>query len=78
MYIGVCIGTKPVFVMNGGPNENIVFTTKPTYYICVTGQKEGTVVSAEFVTNPTNVVFDGTQDLAFNLDKFNNFVKVKA
>jgi len=77
MKLAVCMKGKPVFVMDSAPGGLFRFTTKPTYYICVTNEKEGTVVSATFVTNPYPVVFDKGTSLKLILNKFNKFEVVK-
>lgn len=52
MQVAVCMFSKPAFVMHGKPNGSYLITTKPTYYVAVTDAKEGTVISAAFVSSP--------------------------
>lgn len=74
MQIAVCVGEKPVFVMNGQPSATFTFSTTPTYYICITDRKVGTVVSGTMITNPTEIVFKSPGTLEYDLTDNNKFV----
>jgi hypothetical protein len=54
--------------MHGKPNGHYTVTTQPTYFIAVTDAKEGTIISAKFVSSPTEVAFAGTTNLEAELD----------
>lgn len=59
MQVAVFMDEKAAFVMQGKPNGSYFITTKPLYHIAVTDYKEGTVISANFMSHPAEVVFRG-------------------
>lgn len=55
--------------MQGKPNGKYIITTKPTYYVAVTDSKEGTVISADYVSAPCVAEFKDTTHLEGILDE---------
>jgi len=77
MSISVYMNNKPTFAMQGEPNGAFRFDTHPTYWICTTRAKEGTAVSGNFVSSPTEVIFgNGKTDLSFELTDTLEFKQV--
>ncbi len=68
MQVAVCMSSKPAFVMQGKPNGSYLITTVPTYFAAVTAAKDGTVISASYVSSPTEFDFQGTTNVVGILD----------
>lgn len=57
MSIAVYMDKIPAFAVQGKPNGKYLFQTHPTYFICVTAEKQGVAVSSTYVSSPTEIVF---------------------
>lgn len=69
MSVSVYMDGKAAFAVQGKPNGKYLFSTHPTYYICVTQSKESVAISSTFVSSPTKFVFEpGITSLSFILD----------
>ena len=73
--ICVLVGGSKCFALKAQPSTLTTFNTHPTYFICITDEKTGTVVSSSSVTIPTKVVFGDKTNLQFTLTKQNTFVQ---
>lgn len=75
MSIAVYMNSLPAFAVQGEPNGKFLFQTHPTYYICTTSAKQGVAVSEEFVSSPTELVFNpGVTSLSYTLNDTLEFV----
>ncbi len=60
MQVAVTMNDTTAFVMRGKPKGTYNFTTKPKYYVAVKDTKVGTIISGAYISDPAEVVFDGT------------------
>lgn len=69
MSIAVYMNSLPAFAVQGEPNGKFLFQTHPTYWLCTTSANQGVAVSEEFVSSPTEFVFNpGITSLSYTLN----------
>jgi len=69
------MNSLPAFAVQGQPNGKFLFQTHPTYWLCTTSAKQSVAISEEFVSSPTQFVFDpGVTSLSYTLNAELEFV----
>jgi rhizosphere induced protein len=75
MSIAVYMNSLPAFAVQGEPNGKFLFQTHPTYWICTTSAQQSVAISEEFVSSPTEFVFNpGVTSLSYRLNDELQFV----
>ncbi len=75
MSISVYMNSLPAFAVQGEPNGKFLFQTHPTYWLCTSSAKQSVAISEEFVSSPTQFVFDpGVTSLSYTLNAELEFV----
>lgn len=66
--VSVSMSGNVVLAMKAEPGLTYYFDAHPTYYLCIASSKVGTLLSSDYVSSPTKVIFGSTKSLCYTLN----------
>ncbi|MEV6607549.1 MULTISPECIES: hypothetical protein [unclassified Kutzneria] len=71
--VGIGMSGSGTFAVQAQPNENLVFTPHPTYWVAAGTFEQGVALDVEEISNTAQVPFDSTFAMTAVLDARNNW-----